>query len=518
MNVFFLLLFLKLTSSIIVLPFALTGVRNFDRTSDYDDETPEIKYTIEEFFYDYIIRDIFTTINIGTPPQKTTTIISPFDHFFKLDNSTCKKKSLDTIENYSIVSKKRYEILKSTSAKNISNTNNYIDDNENGEIINENFSFYNTTYLKFQPMSLDYEDPSVPTDTTISLNTNIIIEEYTYDKICASVGMGLPYKNIFPDLPNLIIDLKKANIIQDYCWTFKYLDSNEGQMIIGDLPHNYEKSKLKYNISNYFLILSDSPGDYSFPWSIRFNSIFSVNANNTNTTELEKIIRCTLLPNLGFFIGNSKYKEYLMENYFGNLIQNNICSVEKTKTTEYSRSNGYAFGTNGSYEIFVCNATEFSNSKIDYRKSFPSLHFKFKEFDFYFHGYDLFKEINKKYYFFVVFPEKNEIYEYQPIYLGIPFYQKYQLVFNYDSKSIGFYNGLEYNGGNENNKKTKNGSFFGKLYVRIILEIIGIIILVIIGYLIGKKVNQVRKKRANELKDENYDYFPENGENNLINN
>ena len=527
MRIFFIFLSLKLASSIIVLPFSITGERNFDTISDNNGQLHETNYSIDDFFYDYIHRDLFTNINIGTPPQKTTGIISPSDHYFSLDNDTCKKKSLDTIQSYSVVSKGCYEILKSSSAKNVSNisnaNNNYFGNDKNEEVINEIFSFYNTTYLKFQPKSLVGKEKYDPSDTTISLNTNITMEEYTNDKICATIGVGFPYKNIFPDLPNLIIDLKKANIIQDYSWTFKYLDSNEGQMIIGDLPHNYEKQKEKYNISNYYQILSNSLDDhFSFPWSLRFNLIYSVNANKNQVKELGKIIRCALSPNLGFFIGNSKYKEYLMENYFEDLIQKNICSVEKTKTTEYSRSNGYGFGTNGIYEIFVCNSTEFSNSKIDYRKLFPSLHFQYKEVDFDFHGYDLFKEINNKYYFFVIFPEdlNDETDNYQQIYLGIPFYQKYQLIFNYDSKTIGFYNGIEYAGysDSEENEKTKSQSLFGKIYIRLILEVIGINIMVITAYVIGKKVNQERKKKAKELKDDNYDYFHENEEDNIINN
>ena len=31
--------------------------------------------------------------------------------------------------------------------------------------------------------------------------------------------------------------------------------------------------------------------------------------------------------------------------------------------------------------------------------------------------------------------------------------------------------------------------------------------MLVIAYLIGKKINEHRKKRANELKDDNYEYF-----------
>ena len=80
---------------------------------------------------------------------------------------------------------------------------------------------------------------------------------------------------------------------------------------------------------------------------------------------------------------------------------------------------------------------------------------------------DLFMEINNKYYFLVAFPEnKNETF-YIRCFLGLPFYQKYRLVFNFDSKTIGFYNQYmdinqgdeeDYNGINEN-YKNKNEKF-----------------------------------------------------------
>ena len=50
--------------------------------------------------------------------------------------------------------------------------------------------------------------------------------------------------------------------------------------------------------------------------------------------------------------------------------------------------------------------------------------------------------------------------------------------------------------------------------MRIILEVIIGLLLVVIAYFIGKKINEQRKKRANELND-NYEYT--SGEENNIN-
>ena len=62
------------------------------------------------------------------------------------------------------------------------------------------------------------------------------------------------------------------------------------------------------------------------------------------------------------------------------------------------------------------------------------------------------------------------------------------------------------------NTKDKNNNNFKKTII-IILLVILIIGLFILTFFLGKKFNEQRKKRANELKDDNYEYFPESNEN-----
>ena len=56
-------------------------------------------------------------------------------------------------------------------------------------------------------------------------------------------------------------------------------------------------------------------------------------------------------------------------------------------------------------------------------------------------------------------------------------------------------------------------------YKRTLLEILFGLLLVLLAYFIGKKINEQRKKRANELIDE-YDYYsnPKKDINNISNN
>ena len=83
---------------------------------------------------------------------------------------------------------------------------------------------------------------------------------------------------------------------------------------------------------------------------------------------------------------------------------------------------------------------------------------------------------------------------------------KYQFLYNTDSHLIYFYQKLKSKVVNNNNGKDKY----------LILAIIGIIvlagILLALGIIKGKK----RKKRAYELKDEEYEYKPDDSNNNKL--
>ena len=101
----------------------------------------------------------------------------------------------------------------------------------------------------------------------------------------------------------------------------------------------------------------------------------------------------------------------------------------------------------------------------------------------------------------VIFPYNANNYWY----LGLPFIQKYQFVFNHDSKTIGFYVDLEEDPINESDG-------FEFKYLRLVIEILSAIILAIVVFFVAKKIYEQRKKRANELTDDNFDYMPKNDE------
>ena len=144
------------------------------------------------------------------------------------------------------------------------------------------------------------------------------------------------------------------------------------------------------------------------------------------------------------------------------------------------------------FDVYSCNEESLNDIK-----KFPELKFYIKNTNtsFIFNYDDLFKKIGNKYYFMVIFEKyKNSYWQ-----IGYPFFKKYDIVFDDDSKTIGYYNSnIEIN-------DNKGGNQTVKIVLIVLLTIIVFCGLLAIGYYIGKEKYIQRKKRANELNDD-YDY------------
>lgn len=336
--------------------------------------------------------------------------------------------------------------------------------------------------------------------------TKIIIKKYTNSKICALIGFGSPYFQS-NDNVHIINELKNAGVINNYSWSFNFITNTEGQLVIGGLPHDYMDSKL-YKENQYIEIKTSTPGDYNYPWSMFINEIY-FECENNEKIYVEKNIKGILLSNCGFIVGTLEYKELIFKRYFEYLINEKVCEMEKS---ENLNSLIYQFKDikNGVFEVFSCSKDIVFKKQFE-KHTFPNLIFQQNDlnFTFFLTFNELFLEIRNKYYFLVLFPENSEGQNKQFWYIGLPFLRKYQFVYNYDSKTIGFYNSNI----KEKEKDKKNNSSEiilnkkGNEYLKKTIEIIIIVILLFITYIIGKKIKDNRKKRANELEDDNYEYF-----------
>ena len=212
--------------------------------------------------------------------------------------------------------------------------------------------------------------------------------------------------------------------------------------------------------NNFFIFWSLHPDKIYFSSD---KEIFNITSN----------LICTLEYNLGVIYGTDIYFNLIKEHFFNKLINENKCHEEVV---------------NSIYTVFYCD-----NKK--YIEKFPSLNFYLRQllYTFNLDYNDLFIEKNGKYFFNVIFDKNNKI-QWK---LGKPFLKKYVFFYDYNSKTIGFYN-EKLPGG-----KRKKGisSFFLNFLYFIIIIFFGYI-----GFFYGKKVyDKVRKKRIYEI-DDGYKY------------
>ena len=194
--------------------------------------------------------------------------------------------------------------------------------------------------------------------------------------------------------------------------------------------------------------------------------------------------------------------------------------------------------------LYSCNIEFKGGASLEYPTAshyseFPALIFRSKKLEnnFIFKNEDLFEQILDKYYFLIIFKNNIKANSKDSWYLGEPFYRKYTFSIDLDSRTIGFYleqegnyrqaNNIKNNNkidknildniSNNNNNKSNNN--MNNKILKYFIEIIIIIVIAFIAFYIGVTIREKRKKRANELKDENYEYIPEyNKDINEINN
>ena len=485
--------YLEQIHSIIVLPFQLSELK--------EEDVEKFNYSTNDFFTDFVLVDYYSSLIFGQKEIRFLARISADNDTFFLSEKECQRQSVNNVKNYYIMTKNNYKLRDSSTYQNISKFNNSLTNYKNGGIISENFIFYNTTKLKSIPLSYDNYYDKDQIDTKINVNeTKVIIEEFTNNGMCAVVGFGKTNINSKEGI-NFINELKRNQAITDYSYTFKFITSNSGEFIIGALPHEYFNNSNLYKEYQFIKINSYSNNKFNLPWSLTFDKILL--EYNNNTINIQINAKSFIAPHLGFIIGTTQYKKLIMEKYFNSLINKGICSLEKT-----NKINNKLFDLENEYfEIFSCDISKMKN---EYKSSFPKIIFQHNNFDFnfFFFFYCSFIEFKGRYYFLIIFPEDN--YPNNNWYLGLPFLKRYQFIFNYDSKTIGFYNE---NLKQKNETKINNSN---NSHLRIILEVgIGILLiaLIIIAFIIGQKISKQRKKRANELTDDNFEYFSKEGNN-----
>ena len=411
---------------------------------------------IEKYFYKNIILDF----SIGENPQITNGIINKDLSCFELieeKNISFDKNSLKFFSPRKSTSVKlRKEVIKIS----------YQPD-EYMALGSDFFSFNEKNNMSFLFKHVKNEN-------------EINFDEIKNNNYIVKIGMILPSREM--KCPQFFHDVKKVANLSKYIISFEFDENNnKGNLIFGDELFNYKNTK--YFESQYI-------GSYSSQnHQIYFNEAKMIlNSDNTNIN-ISQGTNSIFDYNLGFIIGLDNYKKLIDLHFFDDLINKKICFYDNIHFN------------NTNFNVYSCNEGNFE-SKI---KSFPKLIFVSKNFEYNFEltYADLFTKINNKYYFLVIFKEKSEKNTWI---FGQPFYKKYQFTINLDQNWVGFYN--------PNKEKIipqkQESSTSGMSKTSKVLLIVGLVILFIgisVGmFFLGRKLKNDRKRRANELTDDNYEY------------
>ena len=380
------------------------------------------------------------------------------------------------------------------------------------EIKNSNFS-YNNNYLLNNIFKLNFYNSSLSDTYQYVRSCPEYLDDYYYDRdVFAKEKIYVKQKNkttykekyepiiFFADFKEyeswdhrpgvigfelgdseFIQRLKQLKIIKNYDWNIKYTNFSEekGEIIIGDLPHIYDKKN--YDEDN--LRVANITSGNHHQWSLVFDHIF-IESNNSKIkyNYKRKNDIGTFYIEEFFILGTYDYFSLIEKIFFSKYIKENICQKQTHKK----------LGQDNEYYHFMCYLND--NKKLkEFLNNFPSLTFYQGEMDFNFtlDSNDL----------FTIFPDNNRVLFNVESYndsnswvLGKPFFKKYQLNFNHEENIIGYYTNSNTN---KYNKKSNVNIYF-------IIFFIFIFAFLLFFKLVFCKYN--RKLRANELED-NYNYI-----------
>ena len=396
--------------------------------------------------------EIYTTLEVGTPPQKVELFLTARTPFFIIKNN-------DSFPQY-------YKNISSSSYKYYDSSSIYYFNDDvlkrgihSGEKITLQKSFDKTDKLEIPNLDFIY-GTDIDEDSKSHmgvLGIQFLSTSSNYDKEV-----------------NFINILKKNRLITNYIWNLNYTSETSGNLVIGEYPHTFNSKK--YDKDTLYPTHVPQEGAQKVVWSLFFDNI------NYGDIKLNEHRTAKFAPQYGVIFGPLIFDRVITNEFFQEYIDKKKC---ERKT--YNKKHDY----------FKCDL-DINLSK------FKSIEFTEKELsekNFVLTKDDLFLKMNGKLYFLVIFG-RNWKWQYSWTF-GKPFMKKYNLLFNQDGKEILYYN----------KKISTNNNIVGNKKIVFLLWGGIIVLLLIIGFLSYylMKLVKERKKRLYELEDE-FDY--NSGDNN----
>ena len=438
----------------------------------------------------------FTHLEMGTPIQKIPLLL-------KTEVSSFIVTSINSIENStSYKYRDTYDFTEFFFKKN--NYNFYNESKSNSFILNncDYGRFYeadeqcnaNDTFFFYVDKNLKNKTKAEKLYFELMRNVE--------DNITGEIGLNLYDKNkrSFNSFLNI---LKTRNIIDNYNWYFDFdkWDNNIGRVIIGALPHeNYPD----YFIGDDLMYAKVYATSFIYYWKMRFNKIYVKTHNDNIIYFNDTVIEFKFDSNV--ILGTYEYENYVLSVLNEYLNQKKCFRDNITDYKLYSNILSFYYCKND------------YNIKKELYDLLPTIYLYSNEFNYTFeiNNDDLLRINNDYIYYQVLFGNQiNKVWC-----LGKILSLKYKFVFNPEEKQIGFYTKYyRNNNGKKNNENLNNKNEYDYMYIiKICLIILCGLLLVFLGVVFGKTLYGIkRKKRANELIDDNYEYEPSLDQNNGIN-
>ena len=416
----------------------------------------------------------YSLLNVGYPKQKTEVQFS-LDYFgLSFKEETCLTSNYFD-KNKSITISQTYDY----------NTDSF---SKRTIVVSESIEFpvYNTstnqlTYASIPNYVLIYNKE------TKEVKDEEYLEKQISAKACLIYGFKLfcPQNSVICNGIPFYLRNKKLTKSDNFHYIFyteKEKETNDGYdaaIVIGENPHEYDKNKFKGKeyVKTNALQMIQEPG-----WIFEFKNFYYLpngTAINFGITSNNYLVKGWLRLDIDNIIGIKDYLNSIKMHYFN--YHKEECTFELVEQR---------------YTVYYCDVN------FD-TKDFPTIYFQNSDFNYTFEltQKDLFEIRGNKKYFLVIFDKVSNY----PWKFGKLFLKKYFFNFETESKQIGFY--VDKNENDPNNPdNTNNSEKTSNLWKWFLFA--GLIILVgILGFFIGNKIkNKNRKKRANELDDEEYEY------------
>ena len=275
---------------------------------------------------------------------------------------------------------------------------------------------------------------------------------------------------------------------QKYSWALYFNNQNEGKFIIGDIIGNDELKFYNDNNEDNYIKLEHNAFGLTIFWKLDVLKLHIGNYVN----ELKKQFPIDI---------NSKYitvTEELFEDIKTQYLINkgkDICFEEKA--SKY-------------YKTIYCNKKKYLELTDNYKKLDNLVLFLNNVHEnITFTPKDLFLEKDDYMYFFVRVdispPIGEDEYENVEFSIGTILLEKYFTVFDDKEKTLYI---LKQKSNTSAEESEKDNTTLKIVLISVLSFVLCAVIFIVVGKLYGKQIFGLRRKKANELDDDNYDYTP----------